>query len=405
MAIDHGFMEKLTALCKRRGFIYQSSEIYGGIGGFWDYGPLGVELKRNIKDLWWHDMVTNPPIGPDGRQVEMVGLDCSIIMNPKVWEASGHTTGFADPMVDCRESKQRYRADQLMVIDPAPAGHQPGSESAWNRLFAFVDDDPASYEGALRKAKHFARKLGVALPEPPPVLPLLRVLEKVEQLADIVGPHAENPGTLTEPRQFNLMFKTYVGALEDAASVAYLRPETAQGIFANFKNVLDTTRVKIPFGIAQIGKSFRNEINPRNYTFRSREFEQMEIEFFCRGTEAGRQAGAPGEVTDMDWYAFWRKVRYDWYVNLGLKSEKLRLRDQGPDELAHYSRACADIEYLFPFSDDFQELEGVAHRGNFDLTQHQKFSGKDLTYFDADAWERDKAARAALSRSQASASK
>jgi glycyl-tRNA synthetase len=183
------------------------------------------------------------------------------------------------------------------------------------------------------------------------------------------------------------MFKTFVGAVEDASAQAWLRPETAQGIFANYKNVLDTTRVKVPFGIAQIGKSFRNEINPRNYTFRSREFEQMEIEFFCHGPLAGGDA----HPTDMEWYEFWRKVRFDWYVNLGLKSEKLRLRDQGPEELAHYSKACADIEYLFPFSDEFQELEGVAHRGNFDLTQHQKFSGKDLTYFDDEAWQRDQA--------------
>jgi glycyl-tRNA synthetase len=316
MASDAEFMEKLTALCKRRGFIYQSSEIYGGIGGFWDYGPLGAELKRNIKDLWWRDMVTNPPLGPDGREIEMVGIDCSIIMNPRVWEASGHATGFKDPLVECRECKGRFRADQLATT-------------------------------------------------PCPLKP-----------SRMVGQH--DKCQLTEPRMFNLMFETYVGALQDASSKAYLRPETAQGIFVNFKNVLDTTRVKVPFGIAQIGKSFRNEINPRFYTFRSREFEQMEIEFFC------------SERDSMMWYEFWRKVRYDWYVNLGLRSDKLRLRDQGPDELAHYSKACADIEYLFPFSDEFQELEGVAHRGNFDLTQHAKFSGKDLTYFDDELWERDK---------------
>jgi glycyl-tRNA synthetase len=194
-----------------------------------------------------------------------------------------------------------------------------------------------------------------------------------------VCPNCQSVGTLTEPRAFNLMFQTYVGAVQDDSAKAYLRPETAQGIFVNFKNVLDTTRVKVPFGIAQVGKSFRNEINPRNYTFRSREFEQMEIEFFCHAADS------------MKWYEFWRKVRFDWYVNLGLKSEKLRLRDQGPEELAHYSKACADIEYLFPFSDEHQELEGVAHRGNYDLTQHAKHSGKDLTYFDDEAWERDKA--------------
>jgi glycyl-tRNA synthetase len=314
-------MEKLTALCKRRGFIFQSSEIYGGIGGFWDYGPLGVELKRNIKDSWWHDYVTNPPAGPDGREIQMVGLDCSIIMNPQVWEASGHATGFADPMVDCRAEgcKGRFRADQVSAT-ACPL-------------------KPSKSVGQFDKCQ------------------------------------------LTEPRAFNLMFKTYVGALEDASAQAWLRPETAQGIFANYKNVLDTSRVKIPFGIAQIGKAFRNEINPRNYTFRSREFEQMEIEFFCRDEDS------------LEWYRFWRQNRFEWYVKLGLKSEKLRLRDQGKEELAHYSRACADIEYLFPFSDDFQELEGCAHRGCFDLSQHARHSGKDLTYFDDDLWNRDKAER------------
>jgi glycyl-tRNA synthetase len=324
MAADTTFMDKLTALCKRRGFIFQSSEIYGGIGGFWDYGPLGVELKRNIKELWWRDMVLNPPDGPDGQPVTMVGLDCSIIMNPKVWEASGHATGFADPMVDCKVCKGRFRADQL-------------------------DKTPCPLKPSKCAGQH----------------------DKCE---------------LTAPRQFNLMFKTHVGALEDASSVAYLRPETAQGIFANFKNVLDTQRVKLPFGIAQVGKAFRNEINPRNYTFRSREFEQMEIEFFCTDDSA------------MDWYAFWRRTRFDWYVNLGLRSDKLRLRDQTTDELAHYSKACADIEYLFPFADDFQELEGCAHRGCFDLTQHQQHSGRDLSYFDDEAWERDKAQHAAADK-------
>jgi len=312
-------MEKLVALCKRRGFIYPSSEIYGGIGGFWDYGPLGVELKRNIKDRWWRDMVTNPPNGPDGNQVVMVGLDCSLIMNPKVWEASGHVGGFSDPMVDCRTEgcKARIRADQLGDT-PCPL-------------------KPSKCAGQFEKC------------------------------------------SLTEPRAFNLMFETFVGALQDASSKAYLRPETAQGIFANWKNVLDTQRVKLPFGIAQVGKAFRNEINPRNFTFRSREFEQMEIEFFCRDEES------------MAWYEFWRQTRYNWYVGLGLKSEKLRLRDQTDDELAHYSSACADIEYLFPFSDDFQELEGCAHRGCYDLAQHQKHSGKDLGYFDDERWQKEAA--------------
>jgi len=432
MPADTAFMDKLTALCKRRGFIYQSSEIYGGIGGFWDYGPLGVELKRNIKDLWWHDMVTNPPTGPDGREVEMVGVDCSIIMNPKVWEASGHATGFADPMVDCKECKARFRGDQVyacpwiseraysMWLEEAlrnPHGcfdelrrekDKTGNVArgvAWEAvkctlptahrlprlMWKFVvASGPHEAETECKLTSKDRRELGGdPLMLPPIDLELYQVgmAEEEQGWPPAVCPNCGGVGCLTEPRKFNLMFKTHVGALvdvvvddedEDTSSMAYLRPETAQGIFVNYKNVLDTTRVKVPFGIAQVGKSFRNEINPRNYTFRSREFEQMEIEFFCH------------EADSMEWYEFWRKVRYNWYVNLGLKSEKLRLRDQGPEELAHYSKACADIEYLFPFSDEFQELEGVAHRGNFDLTQHQKFSGKDLTYFDDEAWQRDK---------------
>ncbi len=311
-------MEKLVALCRRRGFIFQSSEIYGGINGFWDYGPLGVELKRNIKEAWWQDMVRNPPPGPDGQEIAMVGLDCALIMNPKVWEASGHVGGFSDPMVDCKTEgcKGRFRADQLASsICPLKPSRAPGQH------------------------------------------------DKCQ---------------LTEPRTFNLMFKTFIGALEDASALAYLRPETAQGIFANFKNVLDSSRLKLPFGIAQVGKAFRNEINPRNYTFRSREFEQMEIEFFCHPDES------------MKWYQYWRDVRIKWYTQLGIRSEKLRPREQGKEELAHYSIGTTDIEYLFPFASEPQELEGVAHRGAYDLTQHQKHSGKDLTYFDEDAWLRDK---------------
>ncbi len=314
-------MDKLVALCRRRGFIFQSSEIYGGINGFWDYGPLGVELKKNIKDVWWQDMVRNPPPGPDGDEISMVGVDCSLIMNPKVWEASGHVGGFADPMVDCRTDgcKARFRADQLTTSScPLKPSKPPGG------------------------------------------------FEKCQ---------------LTEPRQFNLMFKTYVGALEDVSGIAYLRPETAQGIFANFRNVIDSSRLKLPFGIAQVGKAFRNEINPRNYTFRSREFEQMEIEFFCHPAES------------MKWYEYWRDVRRSWYTQLGIKSDKLRPREQSAEERAHYSVGTTDIEYLFPFSDEPQELEGVAHRSDYDLKAHQEKSGKDLTYFDEDAWERDKATR------------
>ena len=430
MPADTAFMDKLVALCKRRGFIYQSSEIYGGIGGFWDYGPLGVELKRNIKDLWWHDMVTNPPIGPDGREVQMVGVDCSIIMNPKVWEASGHATGFADPMVSCKAPgcKALFRADKLFKVILVDTNFEQ-RVADYEQFFARYPEDrlsqitapmTATVEAdslpeaaqlapealkAIAKADNVAdlKRFEVDPVEPPALSPVTGFILRVPGrgvLKALVAPYARTrivpnrcprclgKDSLTEPRQFNLMFESHAGALQDVASRVYLRPETAQGIFVNYKNVLDTTRVKVPFGIAQVGKSFRNEINPRNYTFRSREFEQMEIEFFCKTATEPRSHGATkGEVTDMEWYEFWRKVRFDWYVNLGLKSEKLRLRDQGPEELAHYSKACADIEYLFPFSDEHQELEGVAHRGNFDLTQHQKFSGKDLTYFDDELWQ------------------
>ncbi|MFQ5425341.1 MAG: glycine--tRNA ligase [Phycisphaerae bacterium] len=309
-------MERIVALCKRRGFIFQSSEIYGGINGFWDYGPLGVELKRNIKDAWWRNMVRNPPVGPDGKPFQMVGLDAALIMNPKVWEASGHVGGFSDPMIDCKAEgcKGRFRADQIAESDcPLKPSKRPGDHKLCQ---------------------------------------------------------------LTEARAFNLMFETHAGALRDEANKVYLRPETAQGIFVNFKNVVDTSRVKLPFGIAQIGKAFRNEINPRNYTFRSREFEQMEIEFFCH------------KSTAMTWWEWWRDIRIQWYVDLGLKSGNLRPRSQTEDELAHYSKACTDIEYCFPFADEPQELEGVAHRGCYDLEQHQKHSGRDLSYFDDERKER-----------------
>jgi glycyl-tRNA synthetase len=311
-------MDAIVALCRRRGFIFQSSEIYGGIGGFWDYGPLGVLLKNNIRDRWWRDMVLAPPIGPDGRELEIVGLDCSIISHPKVWEASGHVSGFADPMVDCKKCKSRFRADQVAEATcPMKPSKRPG----------------------------------------------------------------ECGGELTEPRQFNLMFQTYVGALIDEESRAYLRPETAQGMFYNFRNVLDTTRVKVPFGLAQLGKGFRNEITPRNFIFRSREFEMMEVEFFVHPSEAS------------DWYQFWRKSRYEWWQCLGLAGSNLRLRDHERDELAHYARdngGCADVEYAFPFSGEngFSELEGIAYRSNFDLTQHQKTSGANLEYFDQERGER-----------------
>ncbi len=297
-------MAAVVSLCRRRGLIFQSSEIYGGQNGCWDYGPLGVELKRNIKELWWKDNVTS--------RRDVVGVDCAIIMHPKVWEASGHVGSFSDPMVDCGECKARFRADQLVGAEcPLKPSKEPG--------------------------KHDKCKL-------------------------------------TEARTFNLMFKTFVGAMEDSSSQAWLRPETCQGIFANFKNILDTSRVKVPFGIAQIGKAFRNEINPRNFTFRSREFEQMEMEFFVKPAEAN------------EWFEYWKKSRYEWYLKYGISKDRIHMREHEKTELAHYAAGCADIEYDFPFGR--AELEGIANRTDYDLKQHSKFSGKDLSYFDPETQER-----------------
>jgi glycyl-tRNA synthetase len=365
-------MEKLVSLCKRRGFIFPSSEIYGGINGFWDYGPLGVELKRNIKDAWWRDNIAgHDDVGVRSGALssyEMVGLDCSIIMHPKVWEASGHVGGFNDPMVDCRACKGRFRADQLTILCYQITA---GSGDTKDLFFSGVGSSVEVHERHKKKLEKL-RDTASSVETFQTLDPALR--PKIQ----CPNPDCGETGTLTEPRNFGLMFKTSVGALEDAASLAYLRPETAQGIFANFRNVVDTSRVKLPFGIGQVGKSFRNEITPRNFIFRSREFEQMEIEFFCN----------PGESEA--WYKYWRDTRFQWYITHGLKSEKLRLRDHDKDELAFYSKATADIEYEFPFG--VSELEGIAHRSDYDLNQHQKFSGKDLSYFDEERWERDKAA-------------
>lgn len=280
-------LETIVSLCKRRGYVFPSSEIYGGLESCWDYGPLGVELKRNIKDIWWRQMVT--------QRDDMVGVDCSILMHPKVWQASGHLESFTDPLVECVQCHHRFRADKLNSDKCPDCG-----------------------------------------------------------------------GELTDPRQFNLMLKTFLGPVEDAGHTVYMRPETAQGIFVNFQNVLNTTRKRLPFGIAQIGKSFRNEITTQRFTFRTREFEQMEIEYFVE----------PG--TDEQWYERWVKERYTWYLNLGIREENLRLREHEPEELAHYAKACTDIEYRFPWGWD--ELEGIANRTDFDLKQHEQASGKDLKY-------------------------
>ncbi len=390
-------MDKLVSLCKRRGFLFQSSEIYGGLNGFWDYGPLGVELKRNVKEAWWRDMVSGHDeltvSGGAPSTFDMVGLDCTIIMHPQVWKCSGHFDLFCDFMVDCTESKKRYRHDQVrgrwvtyreqkvFVTTMAEADKEQGELEAKALKFFNIrakDADKLAWDGDSVS------------------------LATINDTKQVLAPDAKTLGTLTDPREFNLMFKTIVGALGTAEDAAFLRPETAQGIFVNFKNVVDSSRVAVPFGIAQIGKSFRNEITPRNFTFRSREFEQMEIEFFCK------PASSP------QWYKYWRDRRYQWYLDLGLPRERLQLRDHHADELSHYSCGTADIEYAFPFlpAGEFGELEGVAHRGDFDLRSHSegkltkdaegklivelgpdgkpkhRGSGKDLSYFDAEAKER-----------------
>ena len=352
-------MEKLVSLCKRRGFLFQSSEIYGGMNGFWDYGPLGVELKRNIKDAWWSDMCSshNELVQSDGAPTpyEMVGLDCTILMHPQVWKVSGHYDLFHDFMVDCRESKKRYRFDQLQ----GRWGKAKGK-----RIFVTtLGDAETQDEDTQRRAQKYFNFRAKDLDQLEWDSPYLS-LDKIElaEMNLVLAPEAKEIGTLTEPREFNLMFKTYVGALSGEEGAAFMRPETAQGIFVNFKNVVDSTRVSIPFGVAQVGKSFRNEITPRNFIFRSREFEQMEIEFFCHPDQSKA------------WYSFWRNRRLAWYTELGLSSERLRLREHEQDELSHYSVGTADIEYAFPFlsEGEFGELEGVAHRGDFDLRSHME---------------------------------
>lgn len=358
-------MKEIVALCKRRGFIFPASDIYGGINGFWDYGPLGVELKNNLRDLWWKWMVTCPPLGPagtayEGQPVDIVGLDSAIIQNPKAWEASGHVGGFSDPMVDCRETKLRYRADHLIGYAPKD------KQGIW---FCFLQD--ADIEEISKRIKKFGKGKALADFERMSGMPIAGVHA---DNALILGPDAKEPGTLTEPKQFNLMFHTFIGATGGDENKAYLRPETAQGIFLNFKNVIDSSRVRVPFGIAQIGKAFRNEVNPRNFIFRSREFEQMEMEWFCH----------PSEVKL--WRDFWFAERQKFWRAIGLRSDNLRMRDHDQDELSHYAKAglgTADIEYRFPFTaPDFGELEGIAHRCDFDLTQHQKHSGTKLEYRD-----------------------
>ena len=345
-------MPKLVSLAKRRGFIFPSSEIYGGLGSTWDYGPLGVELKRNVKDLWWRAMVQS--------RDDVVGLDAAILMHPRVWEASGHTEGFVDPMVECRSCNQRFRADQVWRVEFVGQDQKPIHRTALGaNLEEVMDlffDEARQYQPEGRIS---VKNLSELTQEG---YSTLRCLS------------CKSVGSLTAPRQFNLMFKTHAGPVEDSASQVWLRPETAQGIFVNFANVLTATRMKLPFGIAQIGKAFRNEITPGNFIFRTREFEQMELEYFVK----------PGE--DEGWHQYWIEQRHQWYLDFGIRPESLRLRPHDPDELAHYAKATSDIEYRFPWS--WGELEGIANRTDFDLRRHAEFSGQDLTYFEQESSER-----------------
>lgn len=350
-------MDALVSLCKRRGFLFQSSEIYGGVQGFWDYGPLGVELKRNLKDAWWHDMISghNELVSPAGAPstFEMVGLDCTIIMHPQVWKCSGHYDLFHDHMVDCRESKKRYRFDQVRGRFVEYQG---------TKIFVSTLAEIEQEEDEVRRRGMKFFKLRAKNADELTVEKESLTLDKLDSTENVLAPDAKTLGTLTEPREFNLMFKTTLGALGGEEDTTFLRPETAQGIFVNFKNVVDSSRVRIPFGIGQVGKSFRNEITPRNFTFRSREFEQMEIEFFCHPNQS------------QEWYRYWRDRRMAWYTKLGLSSESLIMREHHTEELAHYSVGTADIEYAFPFlpEGEYGELEGIAHRGDFDLRSHME---------------------------------
>ena len=326
MANTEKTMDKIVALCKNRGFVFPGSEIYGGLANTWDYGPLGVELKNNIKKAWWKKFVQENKYN--------VGLDAAILMNPQTWVASGHLAGFSDPLMDCRECHERFRADKLI--------------EDWCAENSFELPKPIdAFSQAEMKA----------------------FVEEHNILCPSCGKH-----NFTDIRQFNLMFKTFQGVTEDAKNTVYLRPETAQGIFTNFVNVQRTTRKKMPFGIGQIGKSFRNEITPGNFIFRVREFEQMELEFFCK----------PG--TDLEWFNYWRSFCHNWLLSIGLRDENIRLRDHDPEELCFYSKATTDFEFMFPFG--WGELWGVADRTDYDLTQHQNTSGKDLTYFDPETNER-----------------
>ena len=312
-------MEKIVSLCKSRGFIFPGSEIYGGLANSWDYGPLGVEFKNNVKKAWWKKFVQESPYN--------VGVDCAILMNPEVWVASGHVGGFSDPLMDCKECKSRFRADKIVEDHMTASGVEVASADGWSNI----------------QLKNYIEDNKIVCP-------------KCGKL------------NYTDIRKFNLMFKTFQGITEDNSSTIYLRPETAQGIFVNFKSVQRTSRKKVPFGIAQVGKSFRNEITPGNFTFRTREFEQMELEFFCKPD------------TDLEWFGYWRDYCWSFLLNLGLTEKNLRMRDHAAEELSFYSKATSDIEFLFPFG--WGELWGIADRTDYDLTKHQEHSGQDMSYLD-----------------------
>ena len=352
-------LEKIVSLSKRRGFVFQSSEIYGGLNGCWDYGPHGVELLKNIKEEWWRSMT---------YREDVEGIDASILMHPKVWEASGHVENFTDPMVDCKQCKARFRIDTLGELINEKK-KKKAIEEFKNKItgnanltheFENVLSSAASNNGELVDAQF------TALLENNILSTLL--------LAELNCPQCGNKGTFTAARQFNLMFKTFIGPVEDAGAVVYLRPETAQGIFVNFLNVQNSSRQKLPFGIAQTGKAFRNEINTKNFLFRTREFEQMEMQYFVNPTE------------DKKWYDYWKEQRINWYKSMGMTESKLRFHDHPKEKLAHYAKEATDIEYQFPFG--WGEIEGIHNRTDFDLSRHEKFSGKSLKYFDEESKEK-----------------
>ena len=349
-------------MSKRRGFVFQSSEIYGGLNGCWDYGSLGVELLKNIKEEWWKFMTYRENIE---------GLDASILMHPKVWEASGHVENFTDPMIDCRQCKARFRVDVL-----ADSLNEKKKKKALDALKEKMSTSAPlydKYEMVVNKVKAEHKDGSDEVDEL-----FNELLDNAdlngELLAELNCPQCGNKGTFTSARQFNLMFKTFIGSVEDPNAVVYLRPETAQGIFVNFLNVQGSSRQKLPFGIAQIGKAFRNEINTKNFLFRTREFEQMEMQFFVKPSE------------DTKWYNYWKEERINWFYNLGMTKDKLRFHDHPVHKLAHYAKEATDVEYLFPFG--WGEIEGIHNRTNFDLSRHEEFSGKSLKYFDEESKEK-----------------